>query len=96
MEAGSTPRTHKLSMDNRKQMNLTGIKDVVAFDLNQVLLESNLGMVHIKGSDLKVTKLTIEKEISSSTDGSSYGYDSSDRLWQQCRWLKNQITVQSV
>ena len=45
-------------MDNRKQMNLTGIKDVVAFDLNQVLLESNLGMVHIKGSDLKVTKLT--------------------------------------
>ena len=61
MEAGSTPRTHKLSMDNRKQMNLTGIKDVVAFDLNQVLLESNLGMVHIKGSDLKVTKLTIEK-----------------------------------
>ena len=59
MEAGSTPRTHKLSMDNRKQM--TGIKDVVAFDLNQVLLESNLGMVHIKGSDLKVTKLTIEK-----------------------------------
>lgn len=61
MEAGSTPRTHKLSMDNRKQMNLTGIKDVVAFDLNQVLLESNLGMVHIKGNDLKVTKLTIEK-----------------------------------
>jgi hypothetical protein len=26
-----------------------------------------------------------EKEISSSTDGSSYGYDSSDRLWQQGR-----------
>lgn len=42
-------------------MNLTGIKDVVAFDLNQVLLESSLGMIHIKGNDLKVTRLSIEK-----------------------------------
>ena len=47
--------------NNRKQMNLTGIKDVVAFDLNQVLLESSLGMIHIKGNDLKVTRLSIEK-----------------------------------
>ena len=61
MEQNNIAKTHKLSLDNRKQMNLTGIKDVVAFDLNQVLLESALGMIHIKGNDLKVTKLNIEK-----------------------------------
>ena len=61
MEAGSTPRTHKLSMDNRKRLTLTGIKDVVSFDLTQILLESTLGMIHIKGSDIKVTRLSLEK-----------------------------------
>lgn len=61
MEQNNIARTHKLSLDNRKQMNLTGIKDVVSFDLNQVLLESTLGMIHIKGKDLKVTRLSIEK-----------------------------------
>lgn len=61
MEQNNIAKTHKLALDNRKQMSLTGIKDVVAFDLNQVLLESTLGMIHIKGSDLKVTKLSIEK-----------------------------------
>lgn len=61
MEQNNIARTHKLSLDNRKQMNLTGIKDVVAFDLTQVLLESTLGMIHIKGNDLKVTRLSIEK-----------------------------------
>ena len=61
MEQNNLAKTHKLSLDNRKQMNLTGIKDVVAFDLNQILLESTLGMIHIKGKDLKVTRLSIEK-----------------------------------
>ena len=42
-------RNHKLSLDNRKRLTMTGIKDVVEFDLNQVLLESVLGMRHIKG-----------------------------------------------
>ena len=51
MEQNNIAKTHKLALDNRKQMSLTGIKDVVAFDLNQVLLESTLGMIHIKGSD---------------------------------------------
>lgn len=61
MEQTGIAKTHKLSLDNRKTMNLTGIKDVISFDLNQVLLESTLGMVHIKGHDLKVTRLSIEK-----------------------------------
>ena len=54
-------RNHKLSLDNRKRSTMTGIKDVVEFDLNQVLLESVLGMIHIKGKDLKVTRLSLEK-----------------------------------
>ena len=60
-QQNSISRNHKLSLDNRKRSTMTGIKDVVEFDLNQVLLESVLGMIHIKGKDLKVTRLSLEK-----------------------------------
>ena len=61
MEQNSISKSHKLTVDNRKRTCLTGIKDVVAFDINQVLLESVMGMIFIKGADLKVTRLSIEK-----------------------------------
>lgn len=68
-------RNHKLSLDNRKRSTMTGIKDVVEFDLNQVLLESVLGMIHIKGKDLKVTRLSLEKgevDIEGTVDSVTY------------------------
>ena len=61
MEQSNISKSHKLSMDNRKLLTLKGIKDVVSFDLTQILLESTLGMIHIKGSDIKVTRLSLEK-----------------------------------
>ena len=61
MEQSNISKSHKLSMDNRKRLTLTGIKDVVSFDLTQILLESTLGMIHNKGSDIKVTRLSLEK-----------------------------------
>lgn len=61
MEQSNISKSHKLLMDNRKRLTLTGIKDVVSFDLTRILLESTLGMIHIKGSDIKVTRLSLEK-----------------------------------
>lgn len=63
MEQSGVVKSHKLTLDNRKKMTLTGIKDVVAFDLNQILLESSMGMIHIKGKDLKVTKLNVDSGL---------------------------------
>lgn len=53
-------RTHKLTMINRKGLNLTGINDVISFDMNEVLLESSQGMLLIKGNDLKVERVQLE------------------------------------
>lgn len=61
MEQNTILKSHKLMVDNRKNTTLTGIKDVVAFDVGQVLLESSMGMILIKGADLKVTRLSLEK-----------------------------------
>lgn len=40
---------------------ITGVLDVLAFDLNEILLETELGMLMIKGTDLHVNRLTLEK-----------------------------------
>lgn len=61
MEQEVNLKSHKLTLDNRKKTTLTGIKDVVAFDVKQVLLESCMGMILMKGEDLKVTRLSLEK-----------------------------------
>lgn len=53
-------KSHRLEMVNRKSLSLTGINDVISFDMNQVLLESTQGMLLIKGKDLKVSKIQIE------------------------------------
>lgn len=68
-------KPHKLVLDNRKRTNLTGIEDVVEFDTTQIVLESSIGMLVIKGADLKITRLSIEKgeaDIDGSVDSVIY------------------------
>lgn len=40
---------------------VTGVLDVLAFDLNEVLLETEQGMLMVKGNDLHVNRLSLEK-----------------------------------
>ena len=55
----STP--HKMTITNRKNGSFTGIVDVISFDMNEVLLETQMGLLHIKGKDLHVNRLNLEK-----------------------------------
>lgn len=52
---------HKISMVNRRTGNITGVSDVISFDISEVLLETELGMLQIKGADLHVNRLSLEK-----------------------------------
>ena len=61
MEEISNTKSHKLILTNRKNANFTGILDVLSFDVAEVLLETELGMLHIKGKDLHVNRLNLEK-----------------------------------
>lgn len=54
---------------------LTGVLDVLAFDLNEVLLETEQGMLMIKGKDLHVNRLSLEKgevDVSGHIDSIAY------------------------
>lgn len=74
-EKQSMAGKHRLIMDNRKKCSLTGVTDVISFDLNQILLETELGMLDIKGSDLHVNRLSVEKgevELAGNIDSMTY------------------------
>ena len=61
MDEIQIPKAHKLVINNRKTSMVTGVLDVLAFDLNEVLLETEQGMLMIKGEDLHVNRLTLDK-----------------------------------
>ena len=54
-------RTHKLILNNRRTCNLTGVSDVLSFDENEIILETDQGMLMIKGNELHVNRLTLDK-----------------------------------
>lgn len=61
MEERQVQKAHKLVINQRKTGMVTGVLDVISFDLNEVLLETEQGMLMIKGTDLHVNRLSVEK-----------------------------------
>ena len=53
-------RQHKMTVTNRKGGSLTGVKDVIAFDEGEVILETDMGVLMIKGNGLHVKRLNLE------------------------------------
>ena len=51
---------HRLSIDGRESVALTGITDVISFDEEQVVCDTSMGVVIIKGSDLHVSNLNVD------------------------------------
>ena len=48
-------------MVNREVCAINGDSDVLSFDVGEVLLETEQGMLMIRGSELHVSRLTLEK-----------------------------------
>ena len=61
MEEKNMNPNHKIMLSNRHTGNFTGILDVLSFDISEILLETEMGMLHIKGKDLHVNRLNLEK-----------------------------------
>ena len=51
---------HKLSLDQRKNLTMTGVTEVVSFDENTVVLKTGLGMLVVQGQQLQLKTLTLD------------------------------------
>ena len=61
MEENKLTKSHKVCVTNRKNGNFTGVLDVISFDISEILLETEQGMLNVKGKDLHVNRLNLEK-----------------------------------
>ena len=69
-------------MQNRSSLSITGIRDVVSFDENQVVLDTDMGLLTMKGKDLHVSRLTLEKgevDVDGTVDSLVYSSNESYR-----------------
>lgn len=80
-ELNGSRKPHKLMLTNRKNAAINGVNDVLSFDVNEILLETEQGMLMIRGNELHVSRLSLEKgevdvdgRIDSFTYSESAGY----------------------
>ena len=75
MEERTGIRDHACRLENRNAASLTGVREVVSFDENQVVMDTDMGLLTIKGKDLHVSRLTVEKgelEVEGQVDSLAY------------------------
>lgn len=73
-------QNHTFVLKNRKSLQLTGVIDVISFDSEEIFLETAAGMLMIKGSELHMSHLTVEKgevNIDGTVDSLTYSEASS-------------------
>ena len=72
---GKQIRSHKVMLTNRKTCAISGVVDVLSFDTGEVLLETDLGMLMIKGKELHVSRLSLDKgevDVEGNVDSLTY------------------------
>ena len=72
---GKQIRSHKVMLTNRKTCTISGVVDVLSFDTGEVLLETDLGMLMIKGKELHVSRLSLDKgevDVEGNADSLTY------------------------
>ena len=57
MEKELEAYNHNVTLTERKNLVVTGVKKIDNFDSNEFLLETTMGYLSIKGSDLEIVKL---------------------------------------
>ena len=68
-------KSHKISLFNRSSGIISGVKEVISFDPNEIILDTEQGMLMVKGRDLHVNRLTLEKgevDLSGKIDSIQY------------------------
>ena len=75
MEEQRISQSPQMMLNDRRSIEVTGVIDVVSFDAEEIILETSCGLLLIRGSDLHMNRLTLEKgevNVDGSIDGLTY------------------------
>ena len=79
---------HKLTLNERKHLTMTGVTEVVSFDETAVVLQTGLGLLRVQGQDLKLKTLSLEGgqvAVEGSISALVYEEPRESGLWQRLR-----------
>ena len=51
---------HKLTLNQREDLTMSGVTEVVSFDDTGVILKTQLGILNVSGKDLVLKTLSVE------------------------------------
>lgn len=51
---------HKLQLNERKKLTMTGVTEVVSFDETAVVLQTSMGLLIVQGQQLQLKNLSLE------------------------------------
>jgi sporulation protein YabP len=54
------PKQHTIFMDNRQKLNISGVIDVGSFNDAVVIVETEAGLLEVKGKNLHMSRLNLE------------------------------------
>ena len=61
MDERQLVKAHKVSLNNRSFGLITGVREVISFDAMEIILDTEQGILMIRGQELHVSRLTLEK-----------------------------------
>lgn len=68
-----------LVLENRSKLSVSGVLDVLSFDDQLIIIETELGLLTIKGENLRINKLSIDSsEVIVEGDINNLAYSESD------------------
>ena len=71
-------------LENRNKLSVSGVKDVISFDDELVIIETELGLLTVKGNNLKINKLSIDTgDVSVEGEISNLGYSDPTKKSQE-------------
>ena len=71
----NTSVIQNLILENRGKLSVSGVVDVLSFDDQVVIIETDLGLLTVKGENLRINKLSIDtSEVIVEGDISSMAY----------------------
>lgn len=56
----NTSVIQNLVLENREKLSISGVLDVLSFDDQVVIVETELGLLNVKGENLRINKLSID------------------------------------
>ncbi|MDO5389315.1 MAG: sporulation protein YabP [Clostridia bacterium] len=65
---------HTITLDNREKLKITGITDILSYDEETIVAQTENGILVVKGENLHITNLNLDEGLLSA-DGSISAID---------------------